>query len=146
MSTFLLDTNVFAALSQPVPNVRIVRAFEGHEDALVTAALVMNEMWFGMMCLAPSKKRAHLERFMNDVVGGITVLAYDAQAAHWHANERARLKSLGRTPSFVDGQIAAVAAVNDAIIVTANTADFALFHGLRVEDWSRTAKAGRRSK
>ena len=140
MPTFLLDTNVFAALSQPEPNRRIVRAFEKHEDVLVTAALVLNEMWFGILCLAPSKKRAHLERFMNDVVGGITVLAYDAQAAHWHAKERARLKSVGRTPSFVDGQIAALAAVNDAIVVTANTADFAPFHGLRVEDWSSDGK------
>jgi tRNA(fMet)-specific endonuclease VapC len=140
MSTFLLDTNVFAALSQPEPNRRIVRAFEKHEDVLVTAALVLNEMWFGILCLAPSKKRDHLERFMRDVVGGIPVLPYDAQAAHWHASERARLKPAGRTPSFVDGQIAAIAAVNDATLVTANVADFARFQGLRVEDWSSDAK------
>jgi tRNA(fMet)-specific endonuclease VapC len=140
MSTFLLDTNVFAALSQSEPNGRIVRAFEKHEAALVTAALVLNEMWFGILCLATSKKRAHLERFMNDVVGGITVLPYDAHAARWHANERSRLKAAGRTPSFVDGQIAAVAAVNDAIVVTANSADFAVFEGLRVEDWSSDRK------
>ncbi|HKQ69939.1 MAG TPA: type II toxin-antitoxin system VapC family toxin [Polyangiaceae bacterium] len=141
MSPFLLDTNVFAALSQPAPNGRIVRAFEKHEDVLVTAALVLNEMWFGILCLAPSKKRDHLERFMKDVVGGIPVLPYDAQAAHWHARERARLKPAGRTPSFVDGQIAAVAAVNDATVVTANVADFAFFHGLRVEDWSSGARS-----
>jgi tRNA(fMet)-specific endonuclease VapC len=140
MPTFLLDTNVFAALSQPEPNRRIVRAFEKHEDAIVTAALVLTELWFGVLCLAPSKKRDHLERFMRDVVGGIPILPYDAQAAHWHASERARLKPVGRTPSFVDGQIAAVAAVNDATLVTANVADFALFQGLRVEDWSLDAK------
>jgi len=53
---------------------------------------------------------------------------------------RARLKPVGRTPSFVDGQIAAVAIVNDATLVTANVADFAPFDGLRVEDWSSDGK------
>jgi len=136
MSTFLLDTNVFATLARPIPNRRIVRAFEKHEAVLVTAALVIHEMWFGIQRLPPSKKRVHLERFMIDVVGGIRVLPYGERAARWHANERVRLTAAGRPPPFLDGQIAAIAAVHDATVVTANVAHFEPFEGIRVEDWS----------
>ena len=136
MSTYLLDTNVFAALAQPSPNRKIVRAFEKNEGALVTAALVLHEMWFGILRLPPSKKRTHLEKFMTDVVGGIRVLAYGERAARWHAAERARLAVHGRSPSFVDGQIAAVAAVHNATVVTANIAHFAPFEGVSIEDWT----------
>lgn len=50
------------------------------------------------------------------------------------AEERARLSKTGLTPSFADGQIAAVAAVNDLTLVT-DVADFENFDGLRIERW-----------
>ena len=65
----------------------------------------------------------------------MTILPYDEQAAEWHANERARLASLGQMPAFVDGQIAAVAKVNGLILVTRNTPDFEIFSGLKLENW-----------
>lgn len=64
------------------------------------------------------------------------VLEYDWQAADWHALERARLVTAGRIPPFVDGQIAAIALVNDLILVTSNEADFRQFKGLRVRCWT----------
>ena len=63
------------------------------------------------------------------------MLDYDREAADWHARERARLSAAGRTPPFVDGQIAAIAYVNDLILVTANVSDFENFRGLRVQNW-----------
>ena len=63
-------------------------------------------------------------------------LDYDREAADWHARQRARLVAAGQTPTLVDGQIAAIACVNDLIIVTSNTRDFQDFQGLRVEHWA----------
>lgn len=63
------------------------------------------------------------------------ILPYDEAAADWHARERARLVAAGRTPPLLDGQIAAVAAVNDLVLVTSNVRDFRGFDGLRIEDW-----------
>ena len=51
----------------------------------------------------------------------------DGEAALWHAEERARLTAQGRTPSYVDGQIAAIAKTNDLTLVTRNTSDFVRF-------------------
>ena len=45
------------------------------------------------------------------------------------------LTALGRTPPFVDGQIAAISSVHDLVLVTDNIADFAGFTGLKTENW-----------
>jgi tRNA(fMet)-specific endonuclease VapC len=63
------------------------------------------------------------------------ILPYDADAADWHAAERARLAFAGRVPPFVDGQIAAIAVTRGLTLVTANVADFRPFAGLTVIDW-----------
>ncbi len=59
------------------------------------------------------------------------------KAARWHAAERARLEKVGKTPAFVDGQIAATAKVNGLTLVTRNVANYSLFEGLAVENWHR---------
>jgi tRNA(fMet)-specific endonuclease VapC len=133
--TFLLDTNVFAALSHPKPHRRVERAFTKHAGELVTASIVVHEMWFGIERLPRSRRRTELERFMTEVVAGVRVLPYGERAARWHAMERARLTAAGRPPPFLDGQIAAIAAVHDATVVTGNAAHFEPFDGLRVENW-----------
>ena len=51
--------------------------------------------------------------------------------------ERARLERLGKPTPFVDGQIAAVAHVNQLTLVTLNVKDFTRFKGIEVENWSK---------
>ena len=70
------------------------------------------------------------------VLPSIPILDYDYAAADWHARERARLEKRGQTPSFADGQIAAIARVNDLALVTFNVNDFKRFDGLRVVKWA----------
>jgi tRNA(fMet)-specific endonuclease VapC len=65
----------------------------------------------------------------------LSYLSCPQDAAEWHAQERARLSLIGKTPPFVDGQIAAIAKVNDLIIVTANISDYQAFSGLMIENW-----------
>jgi tRNA(fMet)-specific endonuclease VapC len=62
-------------------------------------------------------------------------LPYNQAAAEWHAAERARLSNIGQPPPFADGQIAAIAKVNDLIVVTANDSDFKRFAEISVENW-----------
>ncbi len=78
-----------------------------------------------------------IERYLQDVVlASLPILDYDRAAAEWHALERARLAAAGRTPPFIDGQIAAIARVNDLALVTANRTDFGGFRGLRLAAWA----------
>ncbi|MBW4515079.1 MAG: hypothetical protein KME11_07630 [Timaviella obliquedivisa GSE-PSE-MK23-08B] len=63
------------------------------------------------------------------------LLPYAAAAAEWFAQERARLSAIGKTPAYADGQIAAVAQVNNLIVVTNNVKDYADFQNLQIENW-----------
>lgn len=63
----------------------------------------------------------------------VAILEYGRKEAEWHTQERARLAAIGRTPPFVDGQIAAIARQHGLILVTSNTRDSQLFEGLTLE-------------
>jgi len=131
---YLLDTNVLSEPLRPAPDRRVLRWIEEHREQAATAAPVWHELRFGCNRLPPSTKRQMLERYLEEVLEpSLPVLPYDREAAEWHAEERARLTSLGRTPAFVDGQIAAVAAVNDLTVVTLNPRQFRPFQSLAVE-------------
>lgn len=81
-------------------------------------------------------RRGDSGRILFSVVqASFPVLPYTEEAATWHAAERARLEAKGQTPPFVDGQIAAIAKVNELVLVTSNGADFAGFEDLRLADW-----------
>ncbi len=69
----------------------------------------------------------------------LKVLPYDKRAAEWHALARARLQRAGATPPSADAQIAAVAVVNNLVLVTHNIRDFRRFEGLSLVDWTRNA-------
>lgn len=81
-------------------------------------------------------RRDAIVQYLEEVVDTtMPILDNDRAAADWHARERARLTSRGDTPPFVDGQIAAIACVNDPTLVTFNDADFRQFQDLRVVRW-----------
>ncbi len=135
---YLLDTNV---LSEPIkshPDERIITSLSDHDGELATCSVVWHELSFGAARLAASKKRSAIEAYLEEVVRSVLpILPYDQEAATWHARGRARLSKRGRPPTAADGQIAAIASVNDLIVVTANAKDFRRFKDLVVEDWSR---------
>ena len=79
-----------------------------------------------------------MEKYLYEIVRRTTpVLAYTAEAAAWHAAERARLELLGHAPPYADSQIAAIAKVNGLVLVTNNVRDFEHFDGLKIENWFR---------
>jgi tRNA(fMet)-specific endonuclease VapC len=134
---YLLDTNILAEPLRPTPNARVIEKLKAHEHQLAIPSVVWHEMWFGCNRLSKSNRRSLIERYLMKVIApSMPVLPYDILAAEYHAAERARLASLGKTPSFVDGQIAAVAHANELVLVTVNISDFREFREIQLEDWS----------
>ena len=136
---YLLDTNVLSESVKTSPQKSVLKLTERHQHEIVTAAPVWHELFYDCQRLPVSRKRKILETFLLGVLKpNMTILPYDERAAEWHAKERARLTSLGQMPSFVDGQIAAIARVNSLTLVTRNTSDFKKFSGLKLENWHVT--------
>ncbi|HAG85667.1 MAG TPA: VapC toxin family PIN domain ribonuclease [Cyanobacteria bacterium UBA12227] len=133
---FLLDTNILSEPLRPVPNPRVMESLVRFSGLTATATVVFHEMLYGCYRLPNSRKRQAIEAYLRqEVEAKLFLLPYDTQAAKWHASERARLVKLGKTPSYVDGQIAAIAVVNDLVLVTNNEADYADFQGIQIENW-----------
>jgi tRNA(fMet)-specific endonuclease VapC len=133
---FLLDADVVSEPIGPEPNERLLERMAEHSGTLAIAAPTWHELRFGCDRLPKSRRKNLIESYLDTFVRvDFPVLPYDEAAAAWHARERARLLAQGREPSFVAGQIAAIAGVHGLILVTANRADFADFEDLQLDDW-----------
>jgi tRNA(fMet)-specific endonuclease VapC len=135
---YLLDTTIVSAPVARVPNPRLVKRLQEHGPRCAIAAPVWHELVYGTTRLAAGKRREALEAYLEDVVRrSFPILGYDEAAAAWHGRERARLEELGKTPPFVDGQIAAIAASRGMTLVTGNLKHFESFSRLSLVDWGR---------
>ena len=133
---FLLDTNIVSELVRKTPDENVLAGIRDSKGESAISAITWHELLFGVFRLPDSRRRLSLEEYVWETLqDDFPILNYDAKAAEWFAEERERLTRQGRTPSYVDGQIAAVAAANDLIMVTRNVADFANFKDLEIENW-----------
>lgn len=135
---FLLDTPIVSAPVAKQPNLRVAKELEQYGLYCAIAAPVWHELVFGCSLLVPGTRRAALEEYLQTVLlRSFAILAYDEAAATWHGRERARLQDAGKTPPFVDGQIAAIAYTQNLTLVTTNATHFECFAGLEIVDWTR---------
>jgi tRNA(fMet)-specific endonuclease VapC len=135
-SQYLLDTNVVSEPLKPRPNARVMARLKQSSATSALPSVVWHELMYGLERLPLSRRRRYVERYLREVVEpSFEILAYDKAAGRWHAHERARLEILGRPASFIDGQIAAIAAVRGLVLITRNTRHFESFDGIIVENW-----------
>lgn len=128
---YLLDTNVVSEPLKRQPSVNVLRRLTEQGHLCVLCAPSWHELAYGI-ARQPHPDR---KRYLEELRASTRVLPYDERAAEWHAEERARLERIGRTASFVDGMIAAVAVTSGLILVTRNLKHFRAFRGLAVERW-----------
>jgi tRNA(fMet)-specific endonuclease VapC len=134
---FLLDTTIVSAPVAKEPSRRAVKRLEQHGGCCAIAAPVWHELVYGASRLSAGKRQTALKEYLYGVVrASFPILPYDDAAAEWHGKERARLEDGGRTPPFIDGQIAAIAFTQGLVLVTANTKDFRAFASLETADWT----------
>lgn len=133
---YLLDTNILSEAKRPQPNDKVMEKLRLYRQQIATATVVIHEMLYGCLRLPLSKKRQDIEDYINNVIlAQLPLFDYNLQAAQYHAQQRAKLSKIGKSPAFIDGQIASIAVTNDLILVTNNLADFQDFDDLILENW-----------
>lgn len=133
---YLLDTNILSEPLKIQPDAIVMGRLRQHQNHIVTATIVLHELYFGWNFLPASRKKKTIKKYIDEVVmANIPMYSYNEDAAKWHACERARLQSIGKTPPFADGQIASIAYVNNLILVTRNITDFDSFSDLQIQSW-----------
>lgn len=132
---FLLDSNILSEPCRPAPNEKVLSKLTQHKAEVAVASVVVHEILYGCWRLPSSKRQDYLWKYSQESVLILPVFDYDLNAARWHAEKRARLSKIGKTPAFVDGQIASIAVCNGLRLVTRNVADFQDFGDLMIVNW-----------
>jgi tRNA(fMet)-specific endonuclease VapC len=132
---YLLDTNTISEPLKVEPNQQVMENIARYHAQIAIAAVVFYELVRGVELLPDSKKRLKMTDYIDSVVVKFPILPYTKDAAKWHGETAARLQLQGKTPPFVDTQIAAVAKTNNLILVTRNVDDFENFTDLKIENW-----------
>lgn len=132
---YLLDTSILSEPLKPKAVPQILANLQAYAKDCACPSPVLHELFFGACRLPASARQDKILAYLYDVVLPVfPILPYDAAAASWHALRRAELMQQGRTPPFVDGQIAAIAQTQGLMLVTRNAKDFVPF-GIAITDW-----------
>ena len=130
MTRYLLDTNIISNVINPKPSAALLAWMAQQADNdLFVSALTIGEIQGGLLEKPKGKKRSLLETWFNGPEGPPAlfvgrVLPFDQQAALVWARLMADGTAEGRPRSALDMIVAAVAEVNECIVVTDNEKDF----------------------
>jgi len=131
-----LDTNaVIAAINHRAPEVRrrLEAALIGGET-IGLPAIVLHELWCGVRkSIRPDANTIALNTFLTLAV---TPWSFEPEDAEEAGDICAALERAGTPIGPYDVLIAAQARRRGAVLVTANTGEFARVPGLRTEDWT----------
>lgn len=134
--SYLLDSNILLEPARLKPDDNVLQQFADHDGEYATAAIVCHELVYGCELLAASKRRKQLQSYLAMLLANsLNVLPFDQATADWYAKERTRLQRQGQTCAYADGEIAAIAAIQNLTLVTRNTQDFGNFQNLTLQNW-----------
>ncbi|HLY45988.1 MAG TPA: PIN domain-containing protein [Stellaceae bacterium] len=130
MTRYLLDTNIVSDALKPRPSTAIAEWVVSQDDSdLFIATLTVAEIWRGVLSMPAGRRRDELRTWFAGPQGPQAlfhdrVLSFDERAAIEWGRIVAEGRSSGRPRSPLDMVIAATAAANHCIVVTANERHF----------------------
>jgi hypothetical protein len=130
---YLTDANVLSEATRPVPDQRVVAWLRRNEGVIAVDPFILGELRFGILNLAPGKRRTRLERWFNQGIVRIRCIPWDAAAGLRWAQLLADLRRAGRSMPIKDSLIAATALVHHLTVATRNRRDFE-HAGVKIED------------
>lgn len=137
---YLLDTNILSNVTKPAPSQALTDWLADQIDTdLFISTLSLAEIHRGILEKPAGKKRRELEEWFGGAEGPqqlfrSRILGFDERAALVWGRLMAEGTRAGRPRSALDMQIAAIAQVNDCLLVTDNEKHFAgikIFNPLR---------------
>jgi tRNA(fMet)-specific endonuclease VapC len=128
---YLLDTNILSDLIRNPQGKAARRIAKAGEDNICTSIIVAAELRYGCEKSGSTKLRKAIE----DLLGEIAVLPFEAPADVDYGAIRAQLEAAGTPIGGNDLLIAAHARALGAIIVTANVGEFRRVRDVKVENW-----------
>jgi len=124
LARYLVDANVLSEATKPDPDPRVVAWLRRNESDLTVDPIVLSEVRFGILLVAPGRRRSRLERWFEEGARRMECIPWeDSTGVRW-AELLAALRANGRAMPIKDSLIAASALANDLAIATLNHRDF----------------------
>jgi predicted nucleic acid-binding protein len=130
----LIDTSVLIAVQRGQLDPAQL-ADEDEDEAVAIAAITASELLHGVHRLSSAVSRTRAERFVERLLAGIPVVAFDLDVARVHARLDAELSATGAAVGDADLMIAATAVWLDYRIATRDLRSFPKIAGLDVVRW-----------
>jgi len=131
VTRYLLDTNILSDLIRNPQGRAAKRIAKAGEANVCTSIIVAAELRYG----SAKSGSAKLRKAVEDLLGEIDVLPFEAPADADYGAIRASLELVGTPIGGNDLLIAAHAQALGATIVTANTQEFKRVRDVKVENW-----------
>ncbi len=132
MKGYLLDTNVLSEIVRRKPDPQVLERLRMiAEEQLFSSEVCAMELRFGA---SRSAKRKLWNRIESEVLGRVTLLAFDHDAAICAGDIVADLMSQGSPIGVEDVMIGATAKSRGLIVATRNVRHYSRISGLRVEN------------
>lgn len=129
----LIDTSVFIALERRATVSGPVEVQSMMPDERIAiSAITASELLAGVHLSKPIERQARREAYVERVLAGVPVIAFDLAAARVHARLFVELKRTGSAIGANDLQIAATGLTHDYAVLTANAREFLRVPGLQV--------------
>jgi toxin FitB len=130
LTRYLLDTNVISNITKPEPSQSLLEWMGVQSDGdLFISSLTIAEIRRGIRDKPRGKKRERLEAWFAGPEGPQSlfkgrILSFDEKAALVWARLMSEGRAVGKPRSDLDMIVAAVAEVNDCVVVTDNEKHF----------------------
>jgi toxin FitB len=127
---YLLDTNIISQVTKPLPSQALLEWLADQaDDTLFISSLSLAEICRGILEKPPGKKRRELDAWFSGSEGPQAlfrgrVLAFDERAALVWGRLMSEGTAAGRPRSALDMVVAAIAEVNECVLVTDNEKHF----------------------
>jgi tRNA(fMet)-specific endonuclease VapC len=131
VTRYMLDTNIISDLIRNPQGRAARRIARAGETNICTSIIVAAELRYG--CAKSGSTR--LLKAVEDLLGEISVLPFDAPADSEYGAIRSKLEADGTPIGSNDLLIAAHARATGSTIVTANADEFKRIGSLKVENW-----------
>ena len=122
--TYLADSNLICESTKSQASECACRWIEAHEGDIVIDAVVLGEIWDGIVGLPDGRKKRDLEMWFSRLRGSVICLPWTDETAVAWGELRQVVRRRGFTVGLKDTMIAATAKLHGLTVATRNVDDF----------------------